>query len=97
MVRHHLALHLDPLILEVLGHLGDAVLEAGELDHDPLASLPDHMGLLHHDHLVVDGVLCVVHMDAELAPVDDSHCAVLQFRCLAVHFRFLLDRVGLSR
>ena len=95
MVGDKLPLDLESAVFDVPGHLVDAVLEAGEFDDDRLPSLPDEVGSFEDDDLVVDGILGVVNMDLDLSTVHDSHFAVLERDCLAVHFRILLDLAGL--
>ena len=73
VVRYELALDIQLPVLDVLCHLLDAVLEAGELDDDGLSALSDHVGLLQDDDLVIDGVLGVVDVDLQLSAVHDGH------------------------
>lgn len=90
VVGDKLSLYIDLVVLDVLGHLSDAVLEAGQFDDDCLSALSDEVGLLEHDDLILNGIVRVVDVDADLLEVHDSHFAVLECDLFRVHFRFLL-------
>ena len=82
VVSDELALDVDPLVLQVLGHLLDAVPEAGELYHDALSALHDLVGPLQHDDLVVDRIPSIVDVDTDATVVHDGHFAILGLHCL---------------